>query len=118
MDPVAFLTLLIIFGLVVALPWYFWELRHQGGFALSPATLASLAYVALFPSVLSYIFWNNGIARVGANRTGIFVHLIPVFSIIMAVLFLGEQLQGFHFLGMVLIFTGIALTTVSGSPRQ
>ncbi|MEJ2153990.1 MAG: DMT family transporter [Desulfobacteraceae bacterium] len=118
MDPIAFLTLLIIFGLVVALPWYFWELRHLGGFALTPATLASLAYVALFPSVLSYIFWNNGIAKVGANRTGIFIHLIPVFSIIMAVLFLGERLHGFHYLGMVLIFTGIAMTTVVAFPRR
>jgi len=118
MDPIAFLTLLIIFGLVVALPWYLWELHEEGGFSLSPAALGSLAYVALFPSVLSFIFWNNGIEKVGANRTGIFIHLMPVFSIIMAVLFLGERLKGFHLLGMALIFSGIALTTVAVRPRR
>ena len=112
MDPIAFLTLLIVFGLFFSLPWYGWELWHKGGFSLSPSNLASLAYVALFPSVLSFIFWNNGIEKVGANRTGIFIHLMPVFSIIMAVLFLGERLRLFHLLGMTLIFLGIALTTL------
>lgn len=111
MDPIAFLTLLVGFGLMFALPWYLWELIHKGGFSLSPASMASLVYVALFPSVLSYIFWNNGVHQVGANRTGIFIHLMPVFSIIMAVLFLDERLRLFHVAGMLLIFTGIALTT-------
>lgn len=118
MDPVAFLTLLIIFGILVSLPWYVWELHTKGGFGLSPVTLASLGYVALFPSVLSFIFWNNGIEKVGANRTGIFMHLIPVFSIIMAVLFLEERLRPYHLLGMLLIFSGIALTTMGGKSRE
>ena len=112
MDPIAFLTLLVIFGLIFSLPWYAWEFARMGGFALSTVAAASLVYVALFPSVLSFIFWNNGIQKVGANRTGIFIHLMPVFSIIMAVLFLGERLRLFHLAGMTLIFTGIALTTL------
>jgi drug/metabolite transporter (DMT)-like permease len=111
MDPIAFLTLLVGFGLIFALPWYLWELSNKGGFSLSPASMASLAYVALFPSVLSYIFWNNGVHKVGANRTGIFIHLMPVFSIVMAALFLNERLRLFHVAGMLLIFTGIILTT-------
>ncbi len=112
MDPIAFLTMLIIFGLAFSLPWYVWELLNKGGFSLSLENLGSLAYVALFPSVLSFIFWNNGIEKVGANRSGIFVHLMPVFSIVMAVLFLDERLQLFHLLGVTFIFCGIALTTI------
>lgn len=112
MDAIAFLMLLIIFGLFFSLPWYLWELAHKGGFPLSRTTFGSLVYVALFPSVLSFIFWNNGIEKVGANRTGIFIHLMPVFSIVMAILFLGEQLRLFHLLGISLIFCGIALTTI------
>jgi drug/metabolite transporter (DMT)-like permease len=112
MDPIAFLTLLIVFGVILSLPWYMWEFLQAGGFTVSPVSLASLAYVAVFPSVLSFIFWNNGVDKVGANRTGIFIHLMPVFSIIMAVLFLDERLRVFHITGMVLIFTGIALTTM------
>ena len=111
LDPVAFLTTLIGFGLVLSLPWYLWELKIEGGFALSWNTMASVAYVALFPSVLSYIFWNRGVQQVGANRAGIFIHLMPVFSIFLAIGFLDERLSAYHLAGIGLIFTGIALTT-------
>jgi drug/metabolite transporter (DMT)-like permease len=111
MHPIAFLTLIVGCGLIFSLPFYFWELRNQGGFTLTPASLASLAYVALFPSVLSFIFWNYSVDKVGANRAGIFIHLMPVFSIILAILFLEERMRGFHTVGMLLIFSGIGLTT-------
>jgi drug/metabolite transporter (DMT)-like permease len=114
MDPIAFLTVLIAFGLIFSLPFYLRELLHRGGFALTPISLASLAYVAIFPSVLSFIFWNYGVDKVGANRAGIFMHLMPVFSILLAIVFLGESLRLFHVAGMLLIFTGIVMTTYPG----
>ncbi len=112
MDPIAFLTVIVCFGLLFSLPFYFREFMVLGGFSLTPARLASLAYVAIFPSVLSFIFWNYSVDKVGANRAGIFIHLMPVFSIVLAILFLGEQLRGFHAFGMLLIFAGIVLTTL------
>jgi drug/metabolite transporter (DMT)-like permease len=118
MDPVAFLTLIVGFGLILSLPFYLWELKNQGGFSLTPASMGSLVYVALFPSVLSFIFWNHGVDKVGANRAGIFIHLMPVFSIILAILFLGERMRGFHIAGMLLIFGGIVLTTAKASNNQ
>jgi drug/metabolite transporter (DMT)-like permease len=112
MDPLAFLTIIIIFGLLYALPFYVWEVWYKGGFGLTPENLAAMVYVALFPSVLAFIFWNSSVAKVGANRAGIFIHLMPVFSVILAVLFLGEQLHLFHLMGIALIFLGIVLTTM------
>ena len=111
-DPLVFLTGLIAFGLIFLLPFYLWELSVRGGFVLTGPSLASIGYVCVFPSVLSYIFWNRGVELVGANRAGIFFHLMPVFSIIMAAAFLGERLHHYHLLGMALIFSGIALTTL------
>lgn len=112
MDPIAFLTVIVAFGLVIMLPFYLWELAAKGGFSLSPASLGTLGYVCIFPSVLAYIFWNSGVAMVGANRAGIFFHLMPVFSILLAFIFLDERLHLFHLAGMFLIFTGIGLTTL------
>lgn len=114
MDPLAFLTALIIAGLIFLLPFYLWELSVRGGFALSPPNAAGLAYVCIFPSVLAYICWNRGVDWVGANRAGIFFHLMPVFSILLAALLLGERLHLYHLPGMALIFVGIALTTRGG----
>ena len=46
---------------------------------------------------------------IGANRAGLFINLIPVFASVLAILFLGETLQGFHIIGMALIFGGMIL---------
>jgi drug/metabolite transporter (DMT)-like permease len=113
MDPFVFLTALVAFGLLFLLPFYLWELSVKGGFALSRASLGGIAYTAIFPSVLAYIFWNRGVDSVGANRAGIFFHLMPVLSILLASFLLGERLYSYHLIGMVLIFIGIALATIA-----
>ena len=118
MDPIAFLTAIVLVGLVILLPFYLWEIALLGGFPIIWQTAGGLAYVAIFPSVLSYIFYNHGVAMVGAGKAGIFFHLMPVFSILLAFALLGERLEGFHLTGMAFIFCGIAMTTVNGFRRQ
>ena len=71
---------------------------------------------ATFSSVLAYIFWNRGVEQVGANVAGLFVHLMPVFGVLLAWLLLGETLLPFHVAGIVLILTGIWLTTRRRAP--
>jgi drug/metabolite transporter (DMT)-like permease len=73
--------------------------------------VAALVSVALFSSVLAYIFWNRGVEVVGANVAGLFVHLMPVYGIVLAWLFLGEGLATFHVAGIALILTGIWITS-------
>jgi drug/metabolite transporter (DMT)-like permease len=51
------------------------------------------------------------VAAVGPTRAGVFVHLVPVFGFVLSTVFLDEPPQGFHFIGMALIFTGIVITT-------
>ena len=112
LDPLPFLATIIGIGLVFLFPFYIWEIRSGATFQLSPAVAASFGYVALFPSVLSYIFWNRAVGIVGASKAGIFMHLMPVFSILLAFIFLGETLAFYHMVGIVLIFFGIALITI------
>lgn len=76
---------------------------------LNRITLLAVAYVAVLPSILSYLFFNRGVELVGANRGGLFVHLIPAFGSLMAILFLGERFELFHAVGITLILGGIAL---------
>lgn len=116
-DPVPFLTILVLIGLVFLSPIYLWEIRSGASFQWSPVVFASIGYVALFPSVIAYVFWNNSVAVVGANKAGIFMHLMPVFGILLAFVFLGETLAVYHLVGMVLIFSGIFLTTVNRITR-
>lgn len=110
-DSLSFLATLIIIGTLFISPFYIWEIGTGKTMNFTHASIGSIIYVALFASVLAYIFWNKAIHTIGANKTGIFIHLMPVFSIILAMIFLDEKLRGYHIKGTILIFSGIFLTT-------
>ncbi len=59
--------------------------------------------------MLAYFCLNRGIELIGANRAAPFIHLMPVFGSILAMLFLGERPQPFHGIGYALVLAGIAL---------
>ncbi len=111
LDHFVFLGAIMIFGTLFLFPIYLASLSIGQGFALSAPAAGSILYVAIGPSILAYLCWNRGVIHVGANIAGIFVHLIPVFAILLAFIFLGERLQAFQIVGMVLIFSGIFMTT-------
>jgi len=66
-------------------------------------------YAGLLPSLVSQIFWVNGVEGIGANRAGLFINLIPVFGTVLSVLFLKETLHNFHLLAVALVMAGIAI---------
>ena len=111
LSALAFLSAMLLLSLPFLFPFYLWELGHRGGFALTPATISALAYYCTIPSIVAYLFWNRGVAQVGANKAGLFVHLMPLFGALLSVIFLGERLFAYHYIGALLIFGGIWLTT-------
>jgi len=118
LSAIGFLAAMLLLSLPLLLPFYLWEFVERGGFALTPATVATLAYYGTFPSIAAYLFWNRGVAQVGPNKAGLFVHLMPLFGALLSVIFLGEQLYAYHFLGAALIFGGIWATTRLGASRR
>ena len=78
---------------------------------------AAIAYFGLFPSIVAYLCWNSAVAEVGATRAGVFVHLMPVFGTVLAIVFLGETFRAFHAVGFVLILAGIGVTTLAEKLR-
>ena len=99
-------------GVMLLAPLAAIEILFFGGHAeLTPATLAAMLYVGIFPSFVGYVFWNRGVAEVGPQVAGIFVHLMPAFGALLAWLFLDERIYPFHIAGIALILAGIALTT-------
>ena len=69
-----------------------------------------LFYVVLFPGLISFIFWLKGVALIGANRAGIFLHMMPILSAIMAMIIFNEKFMFYHMLGAIFILTGILLS--------
>jgi drug/metabolite transporter (DMT)-like permease len=90
---------------LVAIEW--------GSGSFPEATLfAALAigYVAIFPSILSYLFYTRGVELIGGVRAGVFIHLIPVFGAALAIGLLGEPLLASHVIGFALVIAGVFLT--------
>ena len=108
-HPLSFLIYTFGLGILFLLPLYIWELAGGAAMDLSFKVVLSILYVAVFPSIVAYFCWNRGVEVLGANRTGLFINLIPVFASILAILFLGETLQAFHVFGLALIFGGMIL---------
>jgi len=111
LHPFSYQCAIVIVGLIGILPFYLLELSSGKSFSINTASLSTIVYVAIFPSVLAFIFWNRAIREIGANRAGSFIHLMPVFSTILAVFFLGETIEFFHVQGILLVFSGIVLAT-------
>jgi len=114
LHPLSFLAITIIVSVPLLAPLYAWEHLMVRPMQIDRVTLAAVGYVAVFPSVLAYMFYNRGVDLIGANRAGTFIHLMPLFGSIMAILFLGESFHLYHAIGIALILGGL---TLAARPR-
>ncbi|MGY8667310.1 DMT family transporter [Bradyrhizobium sp. UFLA05-109] len=94
-------------GAACLVPLEIWELSERPLMKLDLPNVLTLVYVAVFPSTLAYLCFNRGVALIGANRAAPFFHVVPVFGSIMAMIFLGELPQAFHFIGFALVLSGV-----------
>ena len=115
LHPLSFLSAIVAIGLIPLSLLYAWELGQGERIELNPANITSILYVALFPSVLAFIFWNQSVREVGPNKAGLFLYLMPVFGTILSIFFLGETFYLFQLAGIGLIFSGIWLTTATST---
>jgi drug/metabolite transporter (DMT)-like permease len=111
-HPLSFVAVTFGMGAVIILPFFLWEHVTIARMPATGTALAAVGYVALFPSLLAYLCFNRGVELMGANRAGQFVHLMPFFGSMLAILFLGEAFRAYHAAGITLIGAGIVLATV------
>ena len=110
LSQLTLLQVIISFGLIFLIPVYIIEFKMGYLIKLNTSFILVLAYVVLFPGLASFIFWIKGISLIGPNRSGVFLHLMPILSAIMAIIIFGEKFMFYHFLGAIFILTGIILS--------
>ena len=108
-----FLGYSMLFGVMMIFPFYLAETLNGRPMPMTATSLSGIAYVSIFASLLAFLFWNNAASRIGANHTGQFLHLIPVFGITIATLVLDEKLENFHFVGILLVAIGLLLANIT-----
>jgi drug/metabolite transporter (DMT)-like permease len=116
-HPLSFLVAAMGIGSLMMLPFMLWEFaagaRIHGG---APSYLA-IAYTAVLPSFVAYLFFNRGVELIGAGPAGQSMHLMPLFGSILAVLFLHERFQIYHAAGIAMIAAGIMLASFKPARR-
>ena len=102
--------ILCSFGLIFIFPQFMYEIFQGQIIDFNFDLIYILIFLAIFPSIGSYYCWAGAVSIIGANRAGIFLSLIPLFSTIMAIFFYNEKFQFFHLVGAILIILGLFLS--------
>lgn len=97
-------------GLISVLPQFLYEYTNGQVIKFDINLVYTLIFLALFPSIGSYYCWAGAVSILGANRAGISLSLIPLFSTIFAIAIYDEKFQFFHLIGAILIIIGLFLS--------
>lgn len=100
------------FALLYHIPF----LMYFGLDAINARNAPSLLYAGIFPSLLAPLLWMLAVQHIGPNRTSIFMNLMPVFTAIIASLWLAEQWTLFHTIGGMMILVGIVMAQKKNAP--
>ncbi|WP_447871527.1 DMT family transporter [Serratia fonticola] len=96
----------IVFGVVLLLPNFLMAHDVQ----LTSQNIPLVLFAGIPASIAAPFLWIQGVMRLGANKASIFMNLAPVFTAIIAVLFLHEQLHGYHLIGGGVALLGVILS--------
>lgn len=111
MDRTALTCIQIGVAVIALLPLWLWESGGQLPIHLNNNAKMALVYVGIFPSVIAYIAYSLAISRVGPMLSGLFIHLMPVFGVILAAVFANESIRLYHLVGIGLIAFGLVLSS-------
>lgn len=110
-KPLDFLSIIVVIGtFVLYLVKVIFGFEFEYLFLEDNSLFYILIYMAIFPSILSFYFWNISTVELGANKAGQFTHLMPLFGATLAYIFLNEKLLLYHLVGFILIMLGIYLS--------
>ena len=110
-HPLSLLTVVCAVGALCHAPFVAYEIASGEQAVLSTKTFVSLAFVAVFPSVVAILIWNIAIGRIGPSRSAFYMYLTPVFAAMFAIPVLGESIGVYHIIGAVLIVIGVTLSS-------
>ena len=111
LSQTSLLEVIISAGLILLLPAYLVEMALGFKLNINLPFILTLSYVVLFPGLASFICWIKGIEIIGSNRSGIFLHLMRIFSTLLAIVIFEEKFMNFHLFGAAFIISGIILSS-------
>jgi drug/metabolite transporter (DMT)-like permease len=110
LSPKVFLYSVFVMGTLFLLPFYLWEHFYYKKVIFDSTTILATTYVGIFASLTSYYLWNEAITLIGTQKTALIYYLIPVFSGLLAYLFLNQTIILSQVISMAIIISGLSIT--------
>lgn len=107
-PPISATAVSVLLGLVSLLPFVIFS---DFNYDLSTPAIVGMMYIAIFPSVGSFIFWNSALRHINASQAGIYLNLITVFTAFLSLL-LGQPITIVQMIGGILVFIGVYLSSL------
>ena len=118
LNQLSVLEVMIVIGLIFIFPFYFFESLTYGFIPNKKIDYYMILYVSIFAGIISFFCWNKGVSIIGANRASLFLHLIPIFSSVWAIIFLKEIFSFYHLFGALFIILGIILSNFKKKKKK
>ena len=103
------LFLIYFSGTISLLPFYAIESVYFRTTYFTGLTVGVVAFLGIVVSAGAVTLWTASVRSIGPNRTAIFWNLVPIFAVVLAIIFLGEQLFLFHLTGAAFVVVGMTL---------
>jgi drug/metabolite transporter (DMT)-like permease len=111
-HPLSFLVAAMGIGAAMILPFMLAERAAGARIELTAPIGLAIAYTAVLPSFVAYLFFNRGVELIGPGPAGQSMHLMPLFGSVLAVLLLHERFRLYHAVGIAMIAAGILLASI------
>lgn len=111
------MSVMAVAAALTSLPFMAWEVATDAAIWPDMRGWGIVLYTAIFPSVVSQLFYVRAVDLIGANRAGLFINLVPIFGTILSIAILGEDLEMYHIAALVMVLGGIWLAENSGRKR-
>lgn len=111
LKSVTLFGVIALFGAAINAPIALYKLSHASALPQSTSAWLALCGIIVISSLLAFTAFQFGIRAVGASVAGLFMYLMTPFGVLLAIIFLGETLQGFHLVGIAAVMLGVALAT-------
>ena len=114
LKPLPLYTAIIFMGTLFLLIIHF-IVGDESNYSFKVDHLPIYIYLWIFPSILSNIFWFQGVKEIGASSASLFLYTMPVYGTIIGIYILGESFRQFHLIGGLFILVGFILNFINGN---
>lgn len=111
-PTISLFAVIAFMGALTLAPFTIVEIVFHDTFPTSTPSWINIAGIVMFASLIAFTAFQYGVKVAGAPVTGIFMYLLPAYGVGMAVMFLGEQFELYHFAGILTVSGGVIIATI------